>query len=237
MVFDLLGPSLEDLFNFCSRRFSLKTVLILADQLLHRLEYIHSRDIIHRDVKPQNILMGMEKYGNQVYITDLGLATERRDVQIKADPTGAVRRHLIGTGRFASINGHLGIRECPSLDFSTQILNILPVQDRCDDLESLGYMLLYFLRGSLPWQGVTAKDHAQKDDLVLEKKKTMSTKDLCRDLPKEFETYFNHIRSFDFNETPTYTYLRKIFRNLFAREGFERDHVFDWTILTYLMGK
>ena len=98
-------------------------------------------------------------------------------------------------------------------------------------------MLLYFLRGSLSWQGVTAKDHAQKDDLVLEKKKTMSTKDLCRDLSKEFETYSNHIRSFDFNETPTYTYLRKIFRNLFAREGFERDNVFDWTILTYLMGK
>lgn len=111
MVFDLLGPNLEDLFNFCSRRFSLKTVLMLADQLLHRLEYIHSKDVIHRDIKPENFLMGTGRYGNQVYVTDLGLATERRAIQIKADPAGAAKRHLIGTASFASINGHLGIRK------------------------------------------------------------------------------------------------------------------------------
>ena len=110
------------------------------------------------------------------------------------------------------------------------------MQDRCDDLESLGYMLLYFLRGSLPWQGLTAKDHAQKDGLILEKKKTISTKDLCRDLPKEFLTYFDHIRSLGFDERPVYAYLRKIFRSLFIQEGFDHDYVFDWTILKYLMG-
>ena len=112
MVFDLLGPSLEDLFNYCSRRFSLKTVLMLADPLLRRLEYVHSKDVIHRDVKPENFLMGTGKCGNQVYVTDLGLATERREVQLKND-RASVKRHLIGTARFASINGHLGIRECP----------------------------------------------------------------------------------------------------------------------------
>lgn len=114
MVFDLLGPSLEDLFSFCGRRFSLKIVLMLADQLLHRLEYIHSKNVIHRDVKPGNFLMGTGRCGNQVYATDMGLATERRDVQTKTNSAGAARRHLIGTARFASINGHLGIRECPS---------------------------------------------------------------------------------------------------------------------------
>lgn len=96
-------------------------------------------------------------------------------------------------------------------------------------------MLLYFLHGSLPWQGLTAKDHAQKDELILEKKKKISTKDLCKDLPEEFLTYFDHIRSLKFDETPAYAYLREIFRNLFTRECFERDNVFDWTILKYLM--
>ena len=109
MVFDLLGPSLEDLFNFCGRKFSLKTVLILADQLIRRLRYIHSKSVIHRDIKPENFLMGVGKRGNHVYVTDLGLATERRDGQVKANTGRAPNPHLIGTARFASINGHLGV--------------------------------------------------------------------------------------------------------------------------------
>lgn len=125
MVFDFLGPSLEDLFNFCGRRFSLKTVLMFADQLLHRLEYIHSKNVIHRDVKPENFLMGMGRCGNQVYVTDMGLATEDRDFQINTEPANASKRHLIGTARFASINSHLGICEClPSVP-AAQRLNII----------------------------------------------------------------------------------------------------------------
>ena len=84
MVFDLLGPSLEDLFNLCRRKFSLKTVLMLADQLIRRLEYIYSKWVLHPDVKPENFLMGVGKHGNQVFVTDLGLATERRDALVKA---------------------------------------------------------------------------------------------------------------------------------------------------------
>ncbi|KAL9126369.1 MAG: hypothetical protein Q9217_004571 [Psora testacea] len=216
MVFDLLGPSLEDLFNFCQRKFSLKTVLMLADQLISRLELIHSKDIIHRDIKPENFLMGVGKAGNVVYVTDLGLAMERRTERMITQ--SARKPNLIGTARFASINGHLGI-----------------VQHRCDDLESLGYMFLYFIRGSLPWQGLKAANEKSKEDLILEKKQTISVGDLCEGLPVEFSYFFDHIRSLGFDDKPKYSYLRKIFRDLFKREGFEYDHVYDWTILKYLM--
>lgn len=122
MVFDLLGPSLEDLFNFCGRKFSLKTVLMLADQLFRRLELMHSKDIIHRDVKPDNFLMGTGRRGNTVYVTDLGLATERSHEQIVINPAHKEVRNIIGTERFASINGHLGLCECPTLVLSAQVL-------------------------------------------------------------------------------------------------------------------
>ena len=101
-------------------------------------------------------------------------------------------------------------------------------------MESLGYMILYFLR-PLPWQGLRAASQKQKEELILEKKKTVSTKNLCDGLPQEFALYFDHIHSLDFDNQPNYFYLRKIFRDLFIREGFGFDHVFDWTILKYFM--
>ena len=117
---------------------------------------------------------------------------------------------------------------------AAQRLTPSQVQHRCDDLESLGYMLLYFLRGSLPWQGLTAVDQIQKEELILEKKQTINTRDLCDSLPKEFAAYFDYIRSLGFDDKPKYSHLRKIFRGLFTSEGFDYDHVYDWTILEYL---
>ena len=117
------------------------------------------------------------------------------------------------------------------------ITNYFEAQSRRDDMESLGYLMLYLLRGSLPWQNITATTNERKLELILKMKETISTLDLCDGLPKEFIAYFNHIRSLQFGDKPRYSYLRRIFNNLFSREGFKWDQVFDWTILKHSMAQ
>uniref|UniRef100_A0A8C9JDW0 non-specific serine/threonine protein kinase n=1 Tax=Panthera tigris altaica TaxID=74533 RepID=A0A8C9JDW0_PANTA len=216
MVMELLGPSLEDLFNFCSRKFSLKTVLLLADQMISRIEYIHSKNFIHRDVKPDNFLMGLGKKGNLVYIIDFGLAKKYRDARTHQHIPYRENKNLTGTARYASINTHLGIE-----------------QSRRDDLESLGYVLMYFNLGSLPWQGLKAATKRQKYERISEKKMSTPIEVLCKSYPSEFATYLNFCRSLRFDDKPDYSYLRQLFRNLFHRQGFSYDYVFDWNMLKF----
>ncbi|KAF2815601.1 casein kinase-like protein I isoform epsilon [Mytilinidion resinicola] len=218
MVFELLGPNLEDLFNYCGRRFSLRTVLLLADQLIRRFQYIHSKGFLHRDIKPANLLMGHGTRGNIVYITDMGLAKESTDV--------AAARHgrqlegpVLGTARYASINAHRGVEQSPA-----------------DDMEALGYVFVYFLQqGNLPWMGLPAKSGSEKELAILRKKQSTSPEELCDSLPDEFVKYFNHIKtSCDNDRGVDYKYLLRLFRSLFQRHGFEYDNVYDWTVLKYM---
>eukprot|EP00601_Ochromonadales_sp_CCMP2298_P034441 CAMPEP_0173371094 /NCGR_PEP_ID=MMETSP1144-20121109/27082_1 /TAXON_ID=483371 /ORGANISM="non described non described, Strain CCMP2298" /LENGTH=463 /DNA_ID=CAMNT_0014322781 /DNA_START=171 /DNA_END=1561 /DNA_ORIENTATION=- len=153
MVMDLLGPSLEDLFNKCSRRFSLKTVLQIADQMLERADTLHSRHLIHRDVKPANFVIGVQETAANVFCVDFGLSKRYRHPKNLHHIPHRDGRSLTGTPRYASINNHLGIE-----------------QSRRDDLESIGYVLIYFLKGTLPWQGLKAKNAQKKYRLILEKK-------------------------------------------------------------------
>jgi len=214
MVMELLGPSLEDLFNFCNRKLSLKTVLLLADQLISRIEFIHGKNFIHRDMKPDNFLMGLGKKGNLCYVIDFGLAKKFRDPRTHQHIPYREHKNLTGTARYTSINTHLGIE-----------------QSRRDDMEALGYILIYFLNGTLPWQGLRAKTKAQKYEKISEKKLSTSVEELCKGAPAEFATYHNYVRSLRFEEKPDYAYLRQSIRNLFHRQGFSYDYVFDWNLM------
>jgi len=214
MVLDLLGPSLEDLFNYCGRRFQLKTVLMLADQLLSRLEYVHTKSFIHRDVKPDNFLIGLGKRQSVIHIIDFGLAKKYRDPRSHQHIPYRENKNLTGTARYASINTHIGIE-----------------QSRRDDLESLGYVLMYFIRGSLPWQGLKANTKKQKYERIMDRKMSTSTEQLCKGYATEFRSYFEYCRSLRFEDRPDYAYLKRLFKELFYRKGFQYDNMFDWTIL------
>ncbi|CAH8512692.1 unnamed protein product [Schistosoma turkestanicum] len=214
LVMDLLGPSLEDLFTFCCRRFTLKTVLMLADQMLARIENVHNKSLIHRDIKPDNFLMGIGRHCNKVYMIDFGLAKRYRDVRTGRHIAYREDKNLTGTARYASINAHLGIE-----------------QSRRDDLESLGYVLMYFNRGCLPWQGLRATTKRQKYERISEKKMSTPVEVLCKGYPAEFQMYLNYCRGLRFDETPDYMYLRQLFRILFRTMSHQFDYVFDWTIL------
>ncbi|XP_067931304.1 casein kinase I-like [Watersipora subatra] len=214
LVMDLLGPSLEDLFNYCSRRLTLKSTLMLADQMLQRVEFIHGKGFIHRDIKPDNFLMGVGQNCNKVYAVDFGLAKKYKDTRTQKHIPYREDKSLTGTARYASINTHLGVE-----------------QSRRDDMESLGYVFMYFCKGSLPWQGLKAGTKKQKYDKISEKKLSTSVDILCKGFPAEFAMYLNYCRSLRFDEQPDYMFLRQLFRILFKALNFQYDYVFDWTLL------
>ena len=152
LVIELLGKSIEDLFVSCQRKFSLKTVLMLADQMLARIEYMHDKGYVHRDIKPDNFMMGIGSQSNMVYIIDFGLSKKYRDSRTQQHIPFREGKPFTGTARYSSINSHLGFE-----------------QSRRDDIESIGYILVYFLNGGLPWMGLHADNKKQKIEMIGEK--------------------------------------------------------------------
>ncbi|KFA81649.1 hypothetical protein S40288_09179 [Stachybotrys chartarum IBT 40288] len=207
---EALGPSLEDLLDYCRPAFTLKTVLLVADQAICRLRSLHNKGYIHRDVKPSNFTMGVGRNGNKLYIIDFGLTVDYSLTKQAHKRRGNCP--FEGTVEFASLNSQ-DQRE----------------QGCGDDLESLGYTLLYLARGSLPWQYTEAGNKTESFDLIRKRKMAISVEALCEGLPGAFVTYINYTRSLLFGEKPDYAYLRRLFRRAFISKGFKHDFVFDWT--------
>lgn len=213
LVIDLLGPSLEDLFDHCNRRFTIKTVVMVAKQMLSRVQTIHEKNLIYRDIKPDNFLIGRpgSKVANVIHVVDFGMAKQYRDPKTKQHIPYRERKSLSGTARYMSINTHLG-RE----------------QSRRDDLEALGHVFMYFLRGGLPWQGLKAATNKQKYEKIGEKKQTTAIKDLCDGFPEEFNKYLSYVRNLGFEDTPDYDYLRDLFTQALKNTGEVEDGEYDW---------
>ena len=214
LIIDYLGKSLETLFNDCYHKFSLKTTMMVMEQMLSRIEYIHSKNFIHRDIKPDNFLIGRNKKKNIIYIIDFGLSKRFREEKTNIHIPYRDGKSLTGTARFASINTHLGIE-----------------QSRRDDLESLGYVMVYFLRGSLPWQGLKAKTPCEKYNKMMKTKMQTSIENLCKDYPNEIQKFLHYTRDLMFDEKPDYKYLHKLLKDICDRNNIQLDDIFDWNIL------
>ena len=151
---------------------------MVAKQMLSRVQTIHEKNLIYRDIKPDNFLIGRpnSKTANVIHVVDFGMAKQYRDPKTKQHIPYRERKSLSGTARYMSINTHLG-RE----------------QSRRDDLEALGHVFMYFLRGGLPWQGLKAATNKQKYEKIGEKKQTTPIKDLCDGFPGTLAASTNSI--------------------------------------------
>ena len=215
LIIEFLGPNLIELFNFCGlHKFTISTVCLIGLQMLNRIENLHKHHYIHRDIKPENFLIGTKDKSNVIFLIDFGLSKRYKNPKNHQHIPYREGRALTGTARYVSINTHLGIE-----------------QSRRDDLESIGYVLIFFLKGNLPWQGL--KNGGDKYQRIMEKKLQIPTEILCYGLPEEIIYYLNYCKSLRFEDRPDYDYLRGLFIKLLGycntQYGLTKSMLkFDW---------
>eukprot|EP00927_Polykrikos_kofoidii_P032446 TRINITY_DN2763_c0_g5_i1.p1 TRINITY_DN2763_c0_g5~~TRINITY_DN2763_c0_g5_i1.p1 ORF type:complete len:359 (-),score=47.99 TRINITY_DN2763_c0_g5_i1:45-1121(-) len=214
LVMEILGKSLEDMLQYCpQKKFQVKTAALVARQVVHRIEYLHSKGIVHRDIKPENFMFGVGGKVHHVYLIDFGLCKRYWD---SGHVVCRQKLSLTGTARYASINAHKGTE-----------------QSRRDDLEAIGHMVLYFIRGSLPWSGLEAKTKQEKYRKIMDKKVKTPLSELCKDFPKPFEEYLSYARDLSFHTRPDYDKCQSAFTEVLQELEKEsgravEDYDFEW---------
>ena len=184
---------------------------MLGIQMTDRIEWVHNKLIVHRDIKPDNFVMGRGDSAHIVYLLDFGLSKKYWSSHLNSHLKFTINKKLTGTARYASINA---LRGCE--------------QSRRDDLEAIGYVLLYFLRGSLPWQGLKMDKKDDRYKKIYEKKKATTAEELAKGFPSEMCEYVKYTRNLDFEAKPDYNYLRGLLKNIMMKNSFEFDYYYDW---------
>ena len=211
LVMQYMDKSLEDIFHI-RKTFSIKTTAMIGFQLIGVLHFIHDKNFIHRDVKPDNIVMGSAELNENLYLIDFGLAKKYRSSRTLKQYPMTRKKKLTGTARYASINALEGME-----------------QSRRDDIESVGYVLAYLLRGGLPWQGLKIKTKENKYKNILEKKKEISSEELFKGFPIEFAEILDNAKKLEYLEEPEYEMLRNKLLSLCKRLNYKFDYIYDWT--------
>ena len=212
LIMELMGKSLEDLFeNLPNKKMSIRCVCNLGYQMIDIMEYIHNKHIIHRDIKPDNFVMGKGAKSKYLFLLDFGLSKKyRSSTTLKHYPL-IKRKKLTGTARYASVNALNGM-----------------TQSRRDDLEAIGYVLMYFLIGKLPWQGMVNKNKDERYLRIMEVKRDTTPEQLCKGFPSEFERYISYTRNLEYEEQPDYDLLKNLFLKVLKDEGYNLDYYYDW---------